>query len=207
MPQAAVPRLVVAAGAGALAGLVVGVLVDLLLGWLTGIASFFAFFVASGWFVLWPLDAAQTSGNARREDFSPALEEFLVIGMSLCGLVGVVALLVIGSSADRQWAAALALFGVFAVWASLHLMYAAHYASHYYTSPVGGIDFNSDVPPAYRDFFYFAYNLGMTYQVSDTAVSDPVIRAVVLRHTLLAYVFGAVVLASTVNLVAGIATG
>ena len=47
----------------------------------------------------------------------------------------------------------------------------------------------------------------MTYQVSDTAVTSPVVRSVVLRHTLLSYVFGAVVLASTINLVAGIATG
>ena len=47
----------------------------------------------------------------------------------------------------------------------------------------------------------------MTYQVSDTAVSSQAIRAVVLRHTLLSYLFGAVVLASTINLVAGIAAG
>ena len=46
----------------------------------------------------------------------------------------------------------------------------------------------------------------MTYQVSDTAVCDSTIRATTLRHCLLSYVFGAVVLASTVNLVAGIAT-
>jgi len=47
----------------------------------------------------------------------------------------------------------------------------------------------------------------MTYQVSDTSVTSSDIRAVVLRHTLLSYVFGAVVLASTINLVAGIAAG
>ena len=71
-----------------------------------------------------------------------------------------------------------------------------------------GIDFNEEAfEPAFRDFFYFSYNLGMTYQVSDTAVTSPAIRAVVLRHTLLSYVFGAVVLASTINLVAGLATG
>lgn len=47
----------------------------------------------------------------------------------------------------------------------------------------------------------------MTYQVSDTAVSNQHIRAVVLRHTLLSYVFGTVVLATTINLVAGFASG
>ena len=44
----------------------------------------------------------------------------------------------------------------------------------------------------------------MTYQVSDTDVSSTQIRAVALRHCLLSYVFGAVILATTINLVAGI---
>ena len=93
-----------------------------------------------------------------------------------------------------------------AVWAGLHLTYATRYAHLYYGTPEGGIDFNSDDPPAYRDFFYFSYNLGMTYQVSDTGVSSATIRSVVLRHCLLSYVFGTVILATTINLVTGIVT-
>ena len=93
------------------------------------------------------------------------------------------------------------------LWAGLHLMYATRYAHLYYTPTPGGIDFNSDDAPAYRDFLYFSYNLGMTYQVSDTAVSSSAIRAVVLRHCVLSYVFGTVILATTINLVTGIVTG
>lgn len=48
--------------------------------------------------------------------------------------------------------------------------------------------------------------LGMTFQVSDTAVSTTRIRSVVLRHCLLAYLFSTVILAATINLVAGLAT-
>lgn len=47
----------------------------------------------------------------------------------------------------------------------------------------------------------------MTYQVSDTNVSSSPLRAIVLRHCLLSYVFGASILATTINLVAGIVTG
>ena len=43
----------------------------------------------------------------------------------------------------------------------------------------------------------------MTYQVSDTNVTSAAIRPVVLRHCLLSYVFGAAILATTINLVAG----
>ena len=44
----------------------------------------------------------------------------------------------------------------------------------------------------------------MTFQVSDTNVTSAQVRAVVLRHCLLAWVFGAVILASTINLVAAV---
>ena len=47
----------------------------------------------------------------------------------------------------------------------------------------------------------------MTYQVSDTSVCDATIRSVTLRHCLLSYVFGTVILATSINLVVGIVTG
>lgn len=47
----------------------------------------------------------------------------------------------------------------------------------------------------------------MTYQVSDTDVSSSTIRAIVLRHSLLSYVFGTGILATAINLVMGIVTG
>ncbi|MEP9380728.1 DUF1345 domain-containing protein [Nocardioides sp. KR10-350] len=206
--MAAWTRLSWAGGTG-VAGTVIAVFfVDAPLAILLGIASLHVAFVVTGWAVLWPLDAPGTQANARREDFRPAVEELVVVAISLCGLFGIAMLIIRGGSSTERVAAAIALCGVFAAWASLHLMYASRYAYLYYVTGDGsGIDFNSQEAPAYRDFLYFSYNLGMTYQVSDTTVSSPIIRAVVLRHTLLSYVFGAVVLASTINLVAGIASG
>ncbi|MFD6366892.1 DUF1345 domain-containing protein, partial [Streptomyces roseolus] len=140
-----------------------------------------------------------------REEFRPVVEETAVVSAALCGLVAIVALLLVDSGYDRA-AAATALWGVSMAWAALHLMYATRYAYLYYRPPEGGIDFNSDDRPRYTDFLYFSYNLGMTYQVSDTDVSDSGIRAIVLRHCLLSYVFGAGILATAVNLVTGIVT-
>ncbi|WP_203612517.1 DUF1345 domain-containing protein [Amycolatopsis sp. SID8362] len=205
MPAAA--RLAGAAVLGALIGVGVGALVGPSLGVLSGIAATAAIFVAAGWAALWSMDAAATGHNARREDLRPATDELVVVAAALGGLAGIGVLLGLGSSGTGYAAAATALAGVFLAWAALHLMYATRYAHLYYTAPAGGIDFNSDDPPAYRDFFYFSYNLGMTYQVSDTGVSSAAIRAVVLRHTLLSYGFGTVILAATINLVAGIVSG
>ncbi|MFB7507857.1 DUF1345 domain-containing protein [Streptomyces broussonetiae] len=201
--RSAIPRLACAVVAGMVIGAAVGVPTDAPLGILAGIAATEAFFVVSGWIVLWPMNAEATRGHARREDLRPVAEEIAVIAAAVCGLLGIVVLHF--GNADPVHAAT-ALGGVFMAWAALHLMYATRYAFLYYPQAMGGIDFNSEQLPAYRDFFYFSYNLGMTYQVSDTGVSSSAIRAMVLRHCLLSYVFGTSVLATAVNLVAGIVT-
>ncbi|MGN5635262.1 DUF1345 domain-containing protein [Streptomyces sp. AC154] len=203
----AVPRLAGAAVVGALAGAVVAVLTSVQLGVLAAIATAETAFVVTGWIALWPMTAEATHHNARREEFRPLVEELAVVGSALSGLVGIVALLLVGDSGLNHAAAVTALCGVFMAWAALHLMYTTRYAYIYYLPPEGGIDFNTEEPPRYSDFLYFSYNLGMTYQVSDTDVSSPRIRAVALRHCLLSYVFGASILATTINLVAGIVTG
>ncbi len=209
LPSSAGTRLLGAVAAGTAAGVGTALLLNVPIGILLGITVLHATFVLTGWVSLWPLTADGTRRNARREDFRTTTEELLIVASSLGGLVGIGALLVLDRSSTDRIAAVLALAGVFMAWASLHLMYAARYAHLYYAGADdtwgSGIDFNSDHPAAYRDFFYFSYNLGMTYQVSDTDVSSPRIRSVVLRHCLLSYVFGAVVLASTINLVASVA--
>ncbi|MEW1908032.1 DUF1345 domain-containing protein [Kitasatospora sp. NPDC085895] len=205
--RSALPRLNGALVAGAAVGVLVWQLRDLSMGVLAGITAAQTFFVAAGWIALWTMDAEATRRNARREDFRPLLEELVVVSAAIGGLTGIVLLLLLGRSGDSHAAAATALGGVFMGWASLHLMYAARYAELYLAPPTGGIDFNSDEPPSYKDFLYFSYNLGMTYQVSDTSVTTTAIRAVVLRHCLLSYVFGTSILATTINLVTGIVTG
>ncbi|KQX50800.1 MULTISPECIES: DUF1345 domain-containing protein [unclassified Streptomyces] len=204
---AAVPRLAASMVVGAAAGWLVAALTHVPLGILTGIAVAETLFVVAGWIALWPMDALTTHRNVRREEFRPVVEELAVVGTAVSGLVGIVALLLVGRSDLSHAAAATALAGVFMAWAALHLMYATRYAYLYYRKPGGGIDFNAPRSPRYSDFLYFSYNLGMTYQVSDTNVSDTTIRSVALRHCLLSYVFGASILATTINLVTGIVTG
>ncbi|MEU0435822.1 DUF1345 domain-containing protein [Streptomyces sp. NPDC006290] len=206
LPRDAVPRLIGAVVLGAAVGAVVGLSTDVFLGLLAGIAATELFFVLAGWAVLWPMTATATRDNARREDFRPLTDELVVVAVALCGLFAIVLLLLRGKSDNGHAAAVTALCGVFLAWSALHLMYATRYAYVYYEAG-GGIDFNTDNPPAYRDFFYFSYNLGMTYQVSDTGVSSSKIRSIVLRHSLLSYVFGTSILATAINVVVGLVGG
>ena len=45
----------------------------------------------------------------------------------------------------------------------------------------------------------------MTYQVSDTTLRDRRIRRTVLSHALISYVYGVVIVATGVNIIAGLA--
>ncbi|MGW2169328.1 DUF1345 domain-containing protein [Streptomyces sp. NPDC001705] len=206
LPVDAVPRLSGALAVGAVVGVAVAVATGVVLGALAGIAATELVFTLAGWITLWSMDASATRRNAGREDFRPHTDELVVVAVALCGLVAIVLLLLLGTSDAGRAGAAVALCGVFMAWATVHLMYATRYAYVYYAAH-GGIDFNSDAPPSYRDFLYFSYNLGMTYQVSDTNVSSGAIRVIVLRHCLLSYIFGTSILATAINLVAGFVTG
>ena len=93
---------------------------------------------------------------------------------------------------------------VAASWVLIQLEYVLRYARMYYAEPVGGIDFNQQQDPEYTDFVYVSVGLGMTYQISDTNISGNGMRRVVIAQTVLAYLFGTVILASIINLVVGL---
>lgn len=85
----------------------------------------------------------------------------------------------------------------------------AHYARIYFElgpdgEPLRGINFNQAEDPQYTDFVYFSVGLGMTYQVADTNVTRNAVRRMVIGQTLLGYLFGAGIMATVINLVAGL---
>jgi uncharacterized membrane protein len=75
----------------------------------------------------------------------------------------------------------------------------------YYSGQAGGIDFNEPGAPDYRDFAYLSFTIGMTFQVSDTNIGSKQIRRTALRHAWMSFPLGAVIIASTINVVAGLA--
>ena len=99
---------------------------------------------------------------------------------------------------------ALAVAVVTVSWLAVHLVFTVRYGDLYYGNPVGGIDFKEDDPPDYRDFGYLALTIGMTYQVSDTDLQTKAIRHTAVRHALLSFVFGAVIVSLTINSVASL---
>jgi uncharacterized membrane protein len=201
----ALPRVLYAGAAGVVAAGIAGWFVPwqitALIGWI----------VAAGTFATWVvigvagLDPAGTERVATKEDSSRSGADIVLLLASVFSLLGVGTAL-LGASGQpagvQAWTAGIALLSVAVAWLDVQLVFTLRYA-HLFYSGGGGIDFNSadDEKPDYRDFAYVAFTLGMTYQVSDTAVSSRHIRRTMTEHALLSYVFGVGVIATMVNVV------
>ena len=96
----------------------------------------------------------------------------------------------------------LGLFSVVLSWTVVHTVFMLRYARAYYFDPPGGIEFNEEEPPTYIDFAYYAFTIGMTYQVADTNITSKAVRRITLQHAVLAYLYGAVLLGLVINVVA-----
>lgn len=159
------------------------------------------------WLIIWPMGTHATSAHATREDPSQPVSDIVVLSAAVASLAAVGFFLLQASSAKGATQSILAAVGVGTValsWLLVHTVYTLRYARLYYTGPGGGISFNQSLPPRYSDFAYLAFTIGMTFQVSDTNLQTPAIRATALRQALLSYLFGAVILATTINLIAGL---
>jgi uncharacterized membrane protein len=184
-----------------------------LLPWLpASAAALIAWDTTASGYVAWSLlsarnlDTQATSRLAVSEDPGRAGLDLLLIAASVASLAGV-GLVVVGAQTPmaRNISALLAVVSVVAGWALVHTVFTERYARLYYNDIVGGIDFNEPDPPCFRDFTYLAFTIGMTFQVSDTPVTAKPIRATVLRHALLSYLFGSVIIAATINLLVSLA--
>jgi uncharacterized membrane protein len=159
------------------------------------------------WLDIWPMEASATARHALREDSSRFWADVFLLTASLASLVAV-GFLIAGASnqnlASRLIQVGIGVLSVIISWALVHTIFALRYARMYYDSPKGGIDFNQEQNPSYSDFAYLAFIIGMTFQVSDTAFQTQAFRKTALGHSLLAYVFGTVIVATTINLIAGL---
>ncbi|GAC1603948.1 MAG: DUF1345 domain-containing protein [Candidatus Saccharimonadales bacterium] len=193
------------------AGLILGLLAGWLLSW--AVAPLIAWDTATIAYLvsLWPhilkYDGAVVRKHALREDPSRAVSDIVLVFASVASLGAVGLLLVATKDATgltQLGTTSLAVLSVIASWFIVHTVFALKYAELYYGKPEGGVDFGESTPPTYVDFAYLAATLGMTFQVSDTVLKNRQFRSIALKHALLAYLLGTVIIATTVNLIASL---
>jgi len=131
-----------------------------------------------------------------------------LLSSALVSLIAMVALGVELHASKGGGAAeiAIAACSLVLAWLFLNTIFALHYAHEYYGDfgqKNSGLDFPGTKQPDYWDFVYFAFVLGMTFQVSDVEISDRDIRRVATAHALIAFFFNVIIVALSVNVVAG----
>jgi uncharacterized membrane protein len=178
--------------------------VTLLIGWCLAALVL----IVSVWVEIWPADANRTRELSTIEDSSRAATDLVLVVASAASLIGVGFVLLKGGATSGLATAgitALAVMSVVLAWATVQTVFTLRYAHLYWSPAPGGVDFNQETDPDYHDFAYLAFTIGMTYQVSDTNLTTTRMRRTALRHALVSYVFGAVIIAVTLNVVASLA--
>lgn len=208
-------RLILAIGIGVLIALSMSPSVDweirILGGWDAGILSFL---VQVGYTMI-AASPQQTIIHAQSQSTSSASILSWVV-MTACISIFVIGVMLTDSKDTPQpfrsiqiW---LSLVAIICSWLLTHTMFALHYAHIYYKirdrfypeKHREGLQFPNEESPDYLDFMYFAFTIGMTSQTSDVVVIARPLRRLVMIHAIVSFFFYSVILATTVNTVAGL---
>ncbi len=163
------------------------------------------------WRICWRQDAEGTERIAEEESSSPVTDN-AIVAACLASIVAVMLALVESrSQSGGPLAVALVILGVLGTmvaWALVNTVYALKYARMYYLdNEVGGFDTKQDERPAYSDFAYFAFTIGMSYAAPEIEPVNRDVRRKALLHAMLSYFFGTVIIAVAINLVTNLAQG
>jgi uncharacterized membrane protein len=161
------------------------------------------------WALILRCDASETRCRAAAHDPGRHLVWLFVIlasGFSLVATVVVIHDARSRAPLARDVFVPLCVGAVGTAWLLTHTAYALRYAHLYYRDDAegeGGLLFPETKSPTYCDFAYFAFTIGMCFQVSAVAVSSSQIRRAVLGQALLSFGYNTAILATALNLVLG----
>ncbi len=179
-----------------------------LLGWCVGIAVF----LLLTWWLCVSFNSKRTRERAQAQD-EPSVVLFLLMLLMTMACVAAIAVMMQQtrdlSGMERALHIALSMAALAASWLFIQAIFAFHYAHRYYQEemrkePAGaGLLFPGGLDPDYFDFLYYALVVGMTSQVSDVQVTSREMRRLTLVHAVLSFAFNMLILALSINVVAG----
>ena len=151
--------------------------------------------------------------SAKLQDSSRTAIFILVIGSACTSLLALGFVLGMSKGLPKIKLAehvVLSLGTVICSWLLVHTMFALRYAHLFYTQETDktkyaeGLQFPSEATPDYLDFAYFSFVIGMTCQVSDVQITSRRMRFLALIQGIVAFVFNAVILALSINIISGL---
>ncbi len=193
----------------ATAGHIESKILQFLLAWDT----FCVLFLALNWITFFTTKPQQIRSEARKQDEGRVAVFIIALVATLVALLAVVLLLLNKNEGSHEVSFPLivAFGGMMLSWFLVHTVFAVRYAHLFYADHhtrkeehAGGLDFPEEGHPDFVDFAYFSYVIGMTFQVSDVTISSRRLRRMVLLHSLLAFAFNTIIVALTINVIAGL---
>ena len=180
-----------------------------LLAWCAGLAVY----LGLAWWLCIGFDAEGTRKRAQAQD-EPSLVLFLVLLTATAACIGAITALMQQSrdlaGTQRGLHIGLSVLALAASWLFIQTIFTFRYAHRYYFEekqgePDGpGLQFPGGLDPDYFDFLYYAFVVGMTSQVSDVQVTSREMRRLTLVHGVLSFGFNMLILALSINVVAGL---
>lgn len=163
------------------------------------------------WITFYITDSDQIRVQSKKQDSTGSIIFIIILIATVASFLAV--LLLILTKKENQHVPLqmpIAIAGMLFSWILVHTIFAIRYAHIFYgdhkTLPnvhAGGLDFPEDKKPEFLDFAYFSFVLGMTFQVSDVAVTSKRIRRLAMFHGLISFGFNTIMIALTINLIAG----
>jgi len=208
VPRQASARLAIAT----VAGLFVGALLDSAATVTRIIAAWDVFAVVLlgfAWAIIWTADAAETRRRAGNDDPGRSAVWVIVVLCSTLSLFAAAFGLRHARALSPSRAAVevmLSLGGVVGAWCLSNTAWTLRYAHLYYRDDhegIGGLVFPGEHEPDETDFAYFAFTIGMAFQVSDVSITSPQIRRAVLLHGVQSFAYNTTILALAMNLAYG----
>lgn len=176
-----------------------------LIGWDIGVL---VYLVAAAVVMTQCATVAQMKNNAAAQDEGALAILLLTAAAGMASLFAIFAELAALERTDPHYGiyVALAIGTVVLSWTFIHTIFALHYAHEFYGTGEhkNGLRFPGDDRPDYWDFIYFSFVVGMTFQVSDVAVTHKSVRRMVVGHGALSFFFTTAVVAMAVNIAASI---
>ena len=171
-----------------------------------------AVYLALAWWLCERFDAKQTRARAQAQDEPSVVLFLLMLLATMACVVAIVVMMQQGKAASdttRTLHLALSIAALITSWLFIQTIFAFLYAHRYYQEeklkePDGpGLEFPGGLDPDYFDFLYYAHVVGMTSQVSDVQVTSREMRRLTLVHSVLSFGFNMLILALSINVVAG----
>ncbi|MBS1609890.1 MAG: DUF1345 domain-containing protein [Bacteroidetes bacterium] len=165
------------------------------------------------WFIFYTTPVAHIRKLAAEEDTSRVIIFIITLICTTASMLAVILLLTSkhDTSGSKVLHLSVAIIGMTLSWSLVHTIFAVRYAHMYYAdhktnsnTHAGGLDFPDEDKPDFVDFAYFSFVLGMTFQVSDVSITAKKIRRMVLWHSLISFGYNAVIIALTINVIAGL---